>query len=305
MDTRLVNKILKELRTILRDDVDVEKVLDFEVTLKEFDSAVEKITESKHANIKLIDGRILIIQFPGAAHELIGRLVTSMVARQNVVDDMDPFVCMRSTRMRIPGRASLEADEALRNLHVPAHLRRVDPNGVPFPRFVVEVCVSESYESMCNTAQTYLVQPGIDGVLSIKRVAGVLGNQHYAILHYREDLIAELARIGRPVNPDLPIIGALPERTPARMVISFGPQAVGATMQAIAHHTAVAPENFRGAGRGDDAPNGRGISLYSVVIPAEVMWRDVPDDSVPHIQRNGITIDLFKIAQTLEQNGFW
>jgi Uma2 family endonuclease len=240
-------------------------------------------------NLLLVNGKVIVRERPGGPHETLSRRINRVFESYL---NYEVLTSGGSTRFQYGANSSLEPDECFVNRHIPPTNVITDARGEAFPSIVIEINSSEGYASADETAQVYLNNPATRVVISIKLVLSRSQNpeirgkitQMYFILYRAGDRQPGAIR----VNPI--------------QVVSFGASAETSSMNAILRHTQVDPVNFTGVGRTTDVihNNTANAPLFQVIIDAQDIWYNVPNDAVPDIPRSNINVDLFEVLAFLQ-----
>jgi hypothetical protein len=249
-------------------------------------------------NALLLNGKVIVRERPaGSHHEATSAHMNCVFA--NYMGRMEVLVSGGHTRFQYGKHSSLEADSCFFNRHIPHNDRVRDRQGEKLPSILVEINSSESYWSTDEIAQVYLDNEATRIVVSIKLVVSHADNAPPGFSNTTNDSITEMYFIlYRARDREL---GAT--RVNPHQVISFGACAGTDAVDDILRHTQVDPARFTGVGRTDGVQNDSTPDSppFQVIIDAEDLWYDVPDTSVPDIERLALKIDLFEVITFLRE----
>jgi Uma2 family endonuclease len=255
------------------------------VRVREYSDALDvSLKESRPVKIMLLKGNVIITEVPSLEHEETIRLLDALAAIYNRGVARDPIIGTGSTRILLGPNSAAEPDSGFRNRYVPRNERPKDGNGVLIPLIVVEVGVSEGYESLASIAAEYL-SVGVLFVISLKFV--IIENEWQSAF----------CSVYEPPGLDAANHFATATRT-----VSFGPTPIlpAPSRDAILRSTRVAPEHFTGVGRGGDPCDHAGIPEYLITIPSQLIWHGVPPALVQADYGEWI-IDLYEVGQVVRE----
>jgi Uma2 family endonuclease len=264
-------------------------------TFEQYQRLLAKVTgEKKKLKLKLLEGDLIITEFPLIPHEIVTRSICASIARLNTLR-ADPLMDTGSTTYRTVGHQhGIAPDAGFINRRLPTNLVVEDANHNQVPIIVIETALSEDWETIMKSVRTYF-DLGVIQVVYFKLFKTV-DMQRPSRIRLTQMYMMDFRR---PNN----YVAGMAIR--ASHVISFGHQLPHrATEQAILHRTGVIPADFVGYGRHNvNQPNqlcqNAGNQMYRLTFPAQVIWHSVPQDAIPAGAFVDYNIDLFSIIDDL------
>jgi Uma2 family endonuclease len=255
----------------------------------------EVMAEKRTLKVKLLDGTLILTEYPSDLHETVTQTVTMTIGSQNHIPPVDPLKGSGSVRLRIAGQQTgIEPDASFSNVRLPANLVTRDANNTRVPVIVIETAVTEDWPTIMNSVRAYFT-------LGVQQVVYFKIYRHQDFTRPSTFLVTQMFMMNfrKPANfgPGTVI--------QADRVVSFGYQTPHyATVQAIFAHTQVLQANFVGYGRhGNIQPHHRcqaaGMAVYRLTFPAHIIWHDVPAQLIPAGANINYHMDLFHIVNVL------
>jgi len=280
--------LIREVTTNISGNIIITENIEISEFLKVYTTLLNGKDKISGYNLLLINGKLIVRERPGAAHESLSGHMDHILVAYKGIEAVLLSGC--STRFQYGANSSLEPDQCFFNRHIPSNDRIRDANGLELPSIIIEINLSESYASTDETAQIYLNNIATRVVISIKLVISHAQNQNirgkitqmYFILYRQRDRQQGEGRVN-PIK-----------------VVSFGASAETSSMNAILRHTRVNPVHFTGVGRTTGLQNDTANTApFQVIIDADDIWYNVPDDVVQNIPRDDFNIDLFEVLSFL------
>jgi Uma2 family endonuclease len=252
-------------------------------------------SEKRTLKVKLLDGNLLLTEYPNDLHETVTRSVDMVIGRRNHFKAMDPLKGSGSVRLRVAGQQTgIEPDASFSNVRLPVDLATWDANNTRVPVIVIETAVAEDWPTIMSSVRAYFTL-GVQQVVYFKIFRSAVAHRPSRFCVTQMYMID----FRRPVNFRAGTV------IRADRVVSFGYQTPHyATVQAIFSHTQVLPANFVGYGRhGNIQPHHRcqvaGMPVYRLTFPATIIWHDVPAGLIPPVANFDYHMDLFDIVDGL------